>query len=207
MQYYAVNSSLSLSHHGILGMKWGIRRFENPDGTLTPEGKRRYGSSENFRNSDYYKKYQAKNNVKPARTENQQAADQKRREDYIKYKNRQATAKVAGVALGITAAVSVISYMAAKHSVDRKAVDAGRDIVNRINIDKIKIDRFEPEKFEYEKIIPNYVKPDSYVDRAKKAASTIKKTASNMNSSRSSFDSASLDLDNITSEMLRKMRK
>ena len=31
-----------LYHHGIKGQKWGIRRFENPDGTLTPEGKARY---------------------------------------------------------------------------------------------------------------------------------------------------------------------
>ncbi|MBP5461534.1 MAG: hypothetical protein J6Y20_05350 [Lachnospiraceae bacterium] len=28
-------------HHGILGMKWGIRRYQNPDGSLTPEGQRR----------------------------------------------------------------------------------------------------------------------------------------------------------------------
>lgn len=31
-----------LQHWGILGMKWGRRRFQNKDGSLTPEGKRRY---------------------------------------------------------------------------------------------------------------------------------------------------------------------
>lgn len=31
-----------LAHHGIIGMKWGIRRFQNPDGTLTEEGRQRY---------------------------------------------------------------------------------------------------------------------------------------------------------------------
>lgn len=30
-----------LAHHGILGMKWGIRRYQNEDGTLTPAGKER----------------------------------------------------------------------------------------------------------------------------------------------------------------------
>ena len=30
-------------HHGILGMKWGRRRYQYEDGSLTPEGRKRYG--------------------------------------------------------------------------------------------------------------------------------------------------------------------
>ena len=35
-----------LYHWGIKGMKWGVRRFQNPDGSLTPAGKKRYGAEE-----------------------------------------------------------------------------------------------------------------------------------------------------------------
>lgn len=37
------NGQPYIAHHGILGMKWGVRRYQNSDGTLTPEGRKRYG--------------------------------------------------------------------------------------------------------------------------------------------------------------------
>ena len=32
-----------LAHHGILGQKWGVRRFQNEDDSLKPAGQKRYG--------------------------------------------------------------------------------------------------------------------------------------------------------------------
>lgn len=40
-----------LAHYGILGQKWGRRRYQNPDGTLTPLGRERlYGNSGKMKN-------------------------------------------------------------------------------------------------------------------------------------------------------------
>lgn len=37
-----------LAHHGILGQKWGVRRYQNEDGTLTAAGKKRYQEGSSF---------------------------------------------------------------------------------------------------------------------------------------------------------------
>ena len=44
--FYAVDNTEELEHHGIKGQKWGVRRFQNVDGSLTSKGKSRYGDSD-----------------------------------------------------------------------------------------------------------------------------------------------------------------
>ena len=46
-----------LYHWGILGMKWGVRRYQNKDGSLTPAGKKRYDDEQAH---DDYKKARSK---------------------------------------------------------------------------------------------------------------------------------------------------
>ena len=38
---HADNEGTYLAHHGVKGQRWGVRRFQNPDGSLTEKGKRR----------------------------------------------------------------------------------------------------------------------------------------------------------------------
>lgn len=39
--------TLYLAHHGVKGQKWGVRRYQNADGTYTAAGARRYSSKAN----------------------------------------------------------------------------------------------------------------------------------------------------------------
>ena len=38
----------NLQHHGIKGQKWGVRRFQNEDGSLTNAGKKRYSDGSDY---------------------------------------------------------------------------------------------------------------------------------------------------------------
>ena len=64
--------SCYLRHHGVKGQKWGVRRYQYADGTLTPAGKKRYSGTRSARGIDRYSRLmgmQMKHVVNSARTQ------------------------------------------------------------------------------------------------------------------------------------------
>jgi len=112
-----------LQHHGILGQKWGVRRFQNPDGTYTNAGKERRGQLKSFRINRYankdgsltekgLKKFQTKENYQKFKEEKN-----KKRIEALKKVGKivATTALKKAVSLGVVAAgAALVSPMIQK---------------------------------------------------------------------------------------------
>lgn len=73
--YTNMTTTSDIYHHGVTGMRWGIRRYQNPDGTLTAKGRKRYGADLDITNK-------SKTNIARIRK-----GEAKRRYDLAKQKN------------------------------------------------------------------------------------------------------------------------
>ena len=99
-----------LYHHGIRGMKWGVRRYQNKDGSLTNAGKKRYSDSDT--------KYDTKYDEQYVKLYGQKGADRiKKRMTEKGYSRKKAVRTELGkqVALGLlaTAAFNAAAYSVA----------------------------------------------------------------------------------------------
>lgn len=78
----------AISHHGILGMKWGVRRYQNEDGTLTEAGKARVSKEYKKLRDKGFSEYNANYSNRLARAKSK-SAYQLHDEYEIKKKNGQ----------------------------------------------------------------------------------------------------------------------
>ena len=74
----------NLQHHGIKGMKWGKRRFQNADGTLTQLGRFRYGKAETKDYEELHGKVEKASGFVKAAQKYQSEKDHKDYEEKIK---------------------------------------------------------------------------------------------------------------------------
>ena len=110
MADYIVTKDGELKHYGVLGMKWGVRRYQNKDGTLTNAGKKRYSGEES--------------------TTDEAAKDKARRRKIILGASA-ATVVLAAIGGAIIYANKTSSY---RKSIDANSLKLGKYAVNEMNL-------------------------------------------------------------------------
>ena len=110
--------TVELYHHGIKGQKWGVRRFQKKDGTLTAAGKKRYNDSDGSNDS-------ASDKPKKFKVTHRMVLEKKYRDQGLSEEEAKAAAdkrikveKVVAVAAGVTVAACTAYYLKNKISSD-----------------------------------------------------------------------------------------
>ena len=126
-----------LKHWGIKGMHWGIRRYQNEDGSLTEEGKRRKSRGRKY-DDDYWNAHDKKDPKYMSDKELQKRINRLNNENQYRNLTKTKGQKVAdetikyGKRIFETAVIGVIGGFAAKYTKDHfpEIINAGKHTVN-----------------------------------------------------------------------------
>lgn len=117
----------SLTHAGVKGMRWGVRRYQNKDGSLTPAGKKRYNRmSEDARVASSLKKKSVKS---MSNAELKKLNERVRLEQEYSRLNPSAAKKGLAIAGSVAAGLGTV---VALHNNGKQAIDIGKKIVSAL---------------------------------------------------------------------------
>ena len=138
-----------LYHFGKKGQKWGVRRYQNKDGSLTDAGKKRYARDSREQGFDKYdsdKGVYYRNSKKNGRTENQVDANKYVKQDLERTKN------LADAGANLSRNLKNMNDKAIKNASKQKMDLSNmtdkemRDQINRAILERQYIDMFAPQE-------------------------------------------------------------
>lgn len=133
---WTYNYTTELWHHGIMGMKWGIRRYQNPDGSLTTAGKIRYGNKNRLETSVNKKaaKLQRKYNDLTGKSIRQNNAAKDKTDEEARKKDSKSKSISEMSSEELQAAINRINlektYLQAMESVNPRKVSRGQKFID-----------------------------------------------------------------------------
>lgn len=113
------------AHSGVKGMKWGVRRYQNKDGSLTPAGKKRYNYHDDY-NKAHDKKSVKEMSDAELQKRNKRLNMEKQYKDLTKKKSIGKKIVTAFIASGTT-----ITAVTAAATAYKKLYDSGVSFVNK----------------------------------------------------------------------------